>query len=121
MTPLARCMVAKAISHHQRVKVSVENRSNSTLLKVKILYLEGDIICDMAKSATISSKGQITLPKELREKYHLKEGEEALILDSGDGILLKHGRTSLRGILKGKIDSKDFEEDLRKLRKEWNL
>ena len=61
------------------------------------------------------------MPKELRDKYHLKEGEEAIILDTGEGILLKHGRTSLRGILKGKIDSDGFEKDLRKLRKEWSL
>ncbi len=75
----------------------------------------------MAKAATISSKGQITLPKELREKYHLKEGETAVVLDAGEGILIKHGRSSLRGLLKGKIDSKGFEADLRKLRKEWSL
>jgi len=75
----------------------------------------------MAKGVTISSKEQITLPKELREKYHLKEGEEALIVDAGDGILLKHGCTRPRGILKGKIDSKAFEEDLKKLRKEWTI
>lgn len=73
----------------------------------------------MAKSATISSKGQITLPKELRDKYHLKEGETALVLDAGEGILIKHGRSSLRGILKGKVDTKGFEKDLRKLRREW--
>jgi len=75
----------------------------------------------MAKVATISSKGQITLPKQLREKYHLKEGETAVVLDAGEGILIKHGRASLRGLLKGKIDSKGFEEDLKKLRKEWTL
>ncbi|MFA5896331.1 MAG: AbrB/MazE/SpoVT family DNA-binding domain-containing protein [Thermoplasmata archaeon] len=75
----------------------------------------------MAKAVTISSKGQITLPKQLREKYHLKEGETAVVLDAGEGILIKHGRASLRGLLKGKIDSKGFEEDLRKLRKEWTL
>lgn len=75
----------------------------------------------MAKSATISSKGQITLPKELREKYHLREGETAVVVDGGEGILIKHGRASLRGLLKGKIDSKGFEEDLKKLRKEWTL
>ena len=75
----------------------------------------------MAKSATISSKGQITLPKELREKYHLKEGETATVLDAGEGILIKHGRASLRGLLKGRIDVRGFEEDLRKLRKEWSL
>ncbi len=71
--------------------------------------------------ATISSKGQITLPKDLRDKYHLEEGERALVLDAGEGILIRHGRTSLRGLLKGKVDSAGFEKDLRKLRKEWTL
>jgi len=75
----------------------------------------------MAKTVTISSKGQITLPRELRDKYHLEEGETAVLLDAGDGILVKHGRSSLRGFLRGKLDSKGFEEDLRKLRKEWTL
>jgi len=75
----------------------------------------------MAKTVTISSKGQITLPRELRDKYHLEEGETAVLLDAGDGILVKHGRSALRGFLRGKLDSKGFEEDLRKLRKEWTL
>ncbi len=35
------------------------------------------------KTVTISSKGQITLPKELRERYHLLGGEEALIMPGG--------------------------------------
>jgi len=73
----------------------------------------------MTKTVTISSKGQITLPKDLRDKYHLAEGEAAVLVDAGDGILVKHGRTSLRGFLRGKIDSEGFAEDLRKLRKEW--
>jgi len=75
----------------------------------------------MAKTATVSSKGQITLPKELRDKYHLLEGTKAVVLDAGEGILIKHGRASLRGLLKGKIDVEGFEKDLRKLRKEWSL
>ncbi len=75
----------------------------------------------MAKSATISSKGQITLPKELRDKYHLREGETATVLDAGEGILIKHGHASLRGLLRGKVDLKGFEADLRKLREEWSL
>ena len=75
----------------------------------------------MASTVTISSKGQVTLPKELRDKYHLREGERAVILDSGDGILIKHGRVSLRGILKGKIDGDAMVDEIRKLRKEWTL
>ena len=75
----------------------------------------------MAKSVTVSSKGQITLPKELREKYHLSEGQTAIVLDAGEGILVKHGRATLRGVLKGKIDLEGFEQDLRKVRREWSL
>lgn len=70
----------------------------------------------MANRARINSKGQITLPKDLRDRYHLQEGETAILLDAGEGILIKHVRSSLRGILKGRIDVKGFEDDLRNLR-----
>jgi AbrB family looped-hinge helix DNA binding protein len=71
------------------------------------------------RSATVSSKGQITLPKEYREGYHLLEGEEILMLPTDDGILIKHKKTPLRGLLAGKIDIKGFEKDIKNLRKEW--
>ncbi len=54
----------------------------------------------MAKTVTVSSKGQVTLPKKLREKYHLKEGERGLVPDSGDGSPIRSQRVSLRGMLK---------------------
>lgn len=75
----------------------------------------------VSKSARISSKGQVTLPREIREKYHLKEGEEAMIIQTGEGILIKHKRVALRGILSGKIEVKGFEKELEKLRKEWTI
>ena len=75
----------------------------------------------MAHAATVSSKGQITLPKELRERHHLHPGERVILLDSPDGVLLRHGKSALRGALKGKLDSAAFEKDLRKLRREWTL
>jgi AbrB family looped-hinge helix DNA binding protein len=75
----------------------------------------------MAHSSTVSSKGQITLPKPLRDRHHLRAGELVLILDSDDGIVIRHGRPSLRGMLKGEINGDEFEKDLRKLRKEWTL
>ncbi len=73
------------------------------------------------KTVTISSKGQITLPKELRERYHLLEGEEALIMPTAEGILIKHRRVNLRGILSGKLDVEAFAKDLHDLRREWTL
>lgn len=75
----------------------------------------------MAHSVTISSKGQVTLPKELRNRHHLREGETALILDLPEGVLIRHGRSSLRGVLKGGFDMKSFEDEVRKLRREWTL
>ncbi|UCE73287.1 MAG: AbrB/MazE/SpoVT family DNA-binding domain-containing protein [Methanomassiliicoccales archaeon] len=72
-------------------------------------------------SATVSSKGQITLPKEYRKGYHLHEGEEVLMLPTEDGVLIKHKKTPLRGMLAGKIDIKGFERDIKDLRKEWVL
>ena len=72
-------------------------------------------------SATVSSKGQITLPKEYREEYHILEGEEVLMFPTDDGILIKHKKTPVRGILAGKIDKKGFEKDIKALRKEWVL
>lgn len=75
----------------------------------------------MAHSATVSSKGQITLPKPLRDRHHLKEGEVVLILDSDEGIFIRHGRSALRGMLRDRIDSEGFERDLKRLRKEWTL
>ena len=71
------------------------------------------------RSATVSSKGQITLPKEYREWYHLLEGEEILILPTEDGILITHKKTPLRGMLAGKIDIKGFDKDIKAMRKEW--
>ena len=75
----------------------------------------------MVKKVTISSKGQITLPKDLRDKYHLSYGESVIVSDSGEGIIIRHGKGTLRGILKGKVDTEGFEKDIKVLRKEWKL
>ena len=75
----------------------------------------------MVKKVMISSKGQITLPKDLRDKYHLSCGESVIVADSGEGIVIRHEKGTLRGILKGKVDSEGFEKDIKVLRKEWKL
>ncbi|MGI0131305.1 MAG: hypothetical protein ACREEC_14330, partial [Thermoplasmata archaeon] len=60
-------------------------------------------------------------PKTLRDRHHLNEGETVVILDSGEGVEIRHGRSSLRGLLKGRIDAGGFEKDLKQMRKEWTL
>ena len=37
----------------------------------------------------LSSKGQIIIPKALREAYNWQAGLEFAVIDTGDGILLK--------------------------------
>ena len=75
----------------------------------------------MTEKSVVGPKGQITIPKELREKYHLHQGEEVILVAQQDGVLLKHTPSVLRGRLRGKLDLDDIEADVRKLRGEWTL
>lgn len=37
----------------------------------------------------LSSKGQVIIPKPLRAAHHWEIGQELIVIDQGDGILLK--------------------------------
>lgn len=74
----------------------------------------------MPNSITIRSKGRVTHPKSLRERHHLIEGEVAPVLDSPHDIMIRRGRARLRGMLKGRVDSKALRKALAKLRSEWS-
>lgn len=41
----------------------------------------------------LSSKGQVIIPKKLRDAYHWLAGQELIAIDTGDGILLKPKQT----------------------------
>lgn len=43
----------------------------------------------MTTTATLSSKGQITIPKELREKLDLKQGDKLVLLEEEGNIILR--------------------------------
>lgn len=38
--------------------------------------------------ARVTSKGQVTIPKEIREKLKLKKGDKVLFIERKDGILI---------------------------------
>ncbi len=66
--------------------------------------------------AVVSSKGQVTLPKELRERLSLKPGDELLYTLMGDGVLMTPKSTDfndLAGLLgvppKGRATLKEIE------------
>ena len=75
----------------------------------------------MATKSVVGPKGQITLPKVIREKYHLLEGEEVVLVPQEEGVLVKHTPASLRGKFRGKLDLKGFEQDINQIHKEWRL
>ena len=72
----------------------------------------------MVSKSTIGPKGRLTIPKELRERYHMHEGEQVLLVPVEDGVIVKHPSSSLRGRLMGKIDLKEFEKDLQEIRRQ---
>jgi len=40
------------------------------------------------KTATVSQKGWIVIPADLRKKYHLKPGTKVAVMDFSDGVTL---------------------------------
>ena len=75
----------------------------------------------MAKRSIVGPKGQITLPKELREQYHLLEGEEVVLVEEAEGVLVRHRPTTLRGRFRGKLDLEELDKEVKTLRSKWKL
>jgi len=78
----------------------------------------------LSYQATITSKGQLTLPKDLRKRFHLEEGEKVVLIPLEDGIMLKHQLNplrELRGILRREIDVQKASKFIAEARKEWRL
>lgn len=63
--------------------------------------------------AKITSKGQIVIPKPIRDAYGLKEGMRVHLVATEAGILLKSGFekpwTGLRGLMKVEWGSLDLD------------
>lgn len=71
---------------------------------------------------TVSSKGQIVIPKELREELELKAGKKVAIQEV-DGVLIlipvpRDPVEKLHGLTEG-IFRKESVKVLRELREEW--
>lgn len=75
----------------------------------------------MAKRSIVGPKGQITLPKELREQYHLLEGEEVVLVEEAEGVLVRHRPAALRGRFRGRLDLDGVDQDVRDIRAKWTL
>ncbi len=60
----------------------------------------------MKNFSTINSKGEVSIPKELRDKYRIKVGAKALFTEKKGELIIrilnKEYFESVAGILKGK-------------------
>lgn len=71
----------------------------------------------LASHVKLSSKGQIVIPKIMRDSLHWQTGAELTLIASENGIILqtkqkktKHDITSLRGMLQNSALSLSTEE-----------
>jgi len=70
-------------------------------------------------TSTITQKGQVTIPKKIRDGLNLKANDKIIFVRRGDSIIIKPVRdiSSLRGII-GVNDSQDFESIREKVKTE---
>jgi antitoxin PrlF len=72
------------------------------------------------KVYTITPKGQVTIPAEIREKLKLYPGDKITYEDTASGILIKPAKKDMLadfGFLKGRGQSDDLEEIRNSVRK----
>jgi AbrB family looped-hinge helix DNA binding protein len=73
------------------------------------------------KSYTITPKGQVTIPAEIRDKMKLKPGDKITYEDTAAGILLRPSKTDMMddfGFLKERKKPADLETIRKSVRKE---
>jgi len=78
----------------------------------------------MTKSVRLSAKGQLVVPKEMRDALGLREGDELLATLDGERLLItrpEHFARSTRGILKGTWGRtrKELDRYLDRERRSW--
>lgn len=81
--------------------------------------------------ATVSSKGWVVIPAEIRKKYHLHPGSQVRVVDYGGVLSILPAQTdpvnSGKGLLKGKtsllksLQGERIREKKREKRKKTNI
>jgi AbrB family looped-hinge helix DNA binding protein len=67
---------------------------------------------------TVTRKGQTTIPKDLRDKYGIREGTKLDVTDSGDGVLLRRSVSSVDLIGSSKLSYDELKKRLDAIRRE---
>ncbi len=76
------------------------------------------------KHQKISTKGQLIIPKEFRDKLKLRAGDEVVLILKDEGILITPKISQLgmiRGLLKDEIDLNKVKEFIKTERAKWRV
>ncbi len=76
------------------------------------------------KHSRISTKGQLTIPKEFRKILNIHAGDEVILLLQDDGILIKTKVSHigmLRGLLRDEINIEKAKSFIDSERKKWRI
>ena len=76
----------------------------------------------MSAQAVITSKFQVTIPKEVRNELELKEGEKISFVVEGNRIHMVRIPKDIVGAMKNLLGGKKFpgaREEIRRDRKQW--
>lgn len=71
-------------------------------------------------ASTLTRKGQVTIPKAIRERLGIREGEKVFFVLRGDEVVLRALRgdiLELKGSVKPSAHPEDFEAMRRKVKK----
>jgi AbrB family looped-hinge helix DNA binding protein len=65
----------------------------------------------MSATATLSPKFQISIPKEVRERFHWRAGQKFVVIPKGEGVLLLPAPEAkdLIGLTRG-ADTSDYRD-----------
>lgn len=76
------------------------------------------------KHCRLSTKGQLTIPKEFREKLNIHAGDEVILYLKDEKIIVSPKIMyigMLRGLLREEIDVEKVDAFLKSERKKWRL
>ncbi|MGV9173125.1 MAG: AbrB/MazE/SpoVT family DNA-binding domain-containing protein [Promethearchaeia archaeon] len=76
------------------------------------------------KTAKMSTKGQLTIPKEFRDKLNLQAGDEVIVHYQAGELVIKPKMKNLkilRGLLKEDINLEKVSDFLSNESKKWRL
>ena len=79
----------------------------------------------MQEEATVTSKGQVTIPKEIREHLGLRKGEKIVFVERLDEVVIKpkikDSLSKLREMRgKIKISDKEIKKMIKESKRDWS-